>query len=177
MRHSQGFSFLLSAFTFNLLPFTFFLLFSSCKFNPAIQGKGTDYLQGEWQQNTLMYKDKLLEYTNHRFTFTCDSFYARLNTFSKVNRVGSEACFNKGRWIEYAKGTYSVSNDTLYISATFTQSNFKQKISGCYRIGQYLPVFIIQTHNENSIQLLDLHRHLPLVLRLKKKSICTPKRL
>ncbi len=167
----------LSPFVFCLLPFAFILLFSSCKFNPAIQGKGSDFLQGEWQQDTVLYKDKLLEYTGHHFTFTCDSFYATLNTVSKVNRLGSDVCFGNGNWTEYAKGTYTVSNDSLYVRATFTQSNFKQKISGCYRIGQYLPIFIIQKYSENTIQLLDLHRHLPLILRLKNKIKCIPKPL
>lgn len=124
-----------------------------------------------------MFKDKLLEYTTHRFTFTCDSFYATLNTIAKVNRVGSEVCFNKGRWTEYAKGTYTVRNDTLYVFATFAQANFKQKISGCYQIGQYLPVFLIQEKNKNSLQLLHLQRHLPLILQRKREIECNPKPL
>lgn len=165
----------------NIKIFTLLFLASlcllACRFNPAMQGKGTDSLQGVWIQDSIPYQQQLLEYTTHRFTFTCDSFYATLQTHSKVNRSGSAECFNNGIWNEYAKGTYLIRKDTLYLHGTFTGANFKQKLSGCYRIGQYLPVFVIKKHIENIIELEDLYKHMPVILHLKNKITCIPKPL
>src|SRR5690606_16409815 len=125
-----------------LRPFILFFLivslFSSCRFNPDMQGMGEEFLQGKWEEDSVLYSEKLLEYTRHRFTFTCDSFYAVLETHAKVDRYPA-GCFNNGRWTEYAKGRYVMNKDTLYLIGTFTKENFKQKISGCHRIGRYIP--------------------------------------
>lgn len=150
--------------------------FSGCKFNPNLQGTGTDFVQGVWEEGSVVYQDKLLEYTKHQFTFTCDSFYAVLNTVSKVNHY-EDSCYNNGNWNEYAKGVYKVSNDTLFVYSTFTRSDFKQKLSGCYRIGQYLPIFIVKKHTADSLYLQGLQQHLPVKLRLKQKTTCVPKPL
>lgn len=149
---------------------------NACKFNPNIQGKGTDYVQGIWKEDKVVYQDQLLQYTRHRFTFTCDSFYAVLSTKSKMNQY-ADSCFNGGNWNEYAKGVYQVSNDTLFIYSTFVHSNYKQKLSGCYRIGRYLPTFIIKKHTADSLILQNLQDHLPVKLSLQQKLICTPKPL
>lgn len=171
--------------TFEQLPFgmknfLFFILFiallSSCKLNPNLQGRGSDFLQGVWEQDSVPYKAQLLEYTLHKFTFTCDSFYVKLETFAKINRYSNE-CYNNGKWTEYAKGTYQVRQDTLFLTGTFTKENYKQKISGCYRIGQYLPVFVIKNKSEDKIELENLHQHLPVILNIKEKLSCTPKPL
>ena len=144
--------------------------------NPNMQGYGSTFLQGEWQEDSVLYQDKLLEYTKHRFTFTCDSFYAHLDTYAKVNRH-ADSCYNGGHIQEYAKGRYVVSNDTLYLIGTFTKSNFKQKISGCYRIGQYIPSFLIKSQADEFIQLQNLQNNTSVRLELKKRLICTPKPL
>lgn len=160
----------------------FYILFlaccflGACKFNPAIQGRGVEFLQGEWAEDSVMFQEQLLEYTKHRFTFRCDSFYASLETHAQINRYPDE-CFNKGLWKEYAKGTYALKNDTLYLIGTFTKDNFKQKISGCYRTGQYRPVFIVREKSSDRILLESLHQHIPVSLKLKKKTVCIPKEL
>lgn len=150
--------------------------YSSCKFNPNIQGKGTASLQGVWEEDPYKYRDSLLQYTQYSLKFTCDSFYATLSTTAKVN-YGDDSCYHNGSWKEYAKGNYVVRKDTLYIIGTFTKENFKQKISGCYRIGQYLPVFLIKDINPQKIILTDLQQQRPVTLLLKEKVSCTPKPL
>jgi hypothetical protein len=154
-----------------LFPAFILIFFSSCRLNPNLQGKGTDFLQGDWQEDSVAYRNELIQYTTHRFKFTCDSFYVTLNTSAKANMY-PDSCFNDGQWTEYAKGVYSVSNDSLMIFGTFTKSNFKQKISGCYRIGQYLQTFIIKQRSANTLELQSLKEHRPLYLRLKQKSTC-----
>ena len=152
------------------------LLGASCKFNPDIQGRGATAFQGIWEEEPLVYRDSLLQYTRHQFKFTCDSFYANLTTTSRVNYY-EDSCYNQGIWKEYAKGNYVVSGDTIYFNGTFTKENFKQKLSGCYRIGQYLPVFLIKSTSENTIELVDLEQHIPVTLKLKEKIICNPQPL
>lgn len=149
-------------------------LLSSCRFNPNLQGRGSDFLQGEWKEDSVIYRKDLLQYTTHEFRFTCDSFYVTLNTVASTNFY-PDSCFNNGQWTEYAKGLYTVRGDSLLISGTFTKSNFKQKISGCYRIGQYLEAFIIKDRAPASVSLESLRQHRPLQLSLKQKITCTQK--
>ncbi len=141
-----------------------------------MQGSGVDFLQGEWIQDSIPYKEQLLEYTRHKFVFTCDSFYVQFETHAKVNHY-QDSCFSNGSWIEYAKGTYLQRNDTIYLDGTFTKANYKQKISGCHRIGRYLPVWIVKKRTGNSLELKDLNQHAPLFLTLRKRITCIPKPL
>lgn len=159
---------------FLLLTCCFF--FSACKFNPNYQGRGIDFMQGVWEEVPVSYKDSLLQYTLHKFKFTCDSVYVTLETHAKANYY-PDSCFNNGTWKEYAKGNYVVSNDTLYIISTFTKSNYKQKLSGCYRIGQYLPTFLIKRRAGNRLDLQGLQQHVPLTLQLRERIKCIPKPL
>lgn len=152
------------------------LILSSCRFNPNVQGRGSAELQGSWNEEPPAFVDTLLQYSQHSFKFTCDSFYATISTRSKVNYY-DDHCFNKGTWKEYAKGVYVVSNDTLYINGTFTQSNFRQKLSGCYRIGQYVPVFLVKKLSAERVELFDLSQNIPVILKLKEKLTCDPKPL
>lgn len=154
--------------------FALCILISACRFNPNVQGRGEAALQGVWEQDSVQYQDQLLEYTTHKFTFTCDSFYAVLNTKAKANRF-ADSCFNGGNWTEYAKGVYSLRNDTLYLIGTFTKANFRQKVSGCYRIGQYLPVFLLKVHSADKLLFQDEHERIN--LSLKQKITCVPKPL
>src|SRR5690606_33259407 len=91
----------------------------------------------------------------HHFKFTCDSFYVDLTTHSQVNYY-EEACFNDGVWKEYAKGVYFVNGDTLILSGTFTKADYKQKVSGCYRNGQYLSSFNIKRSTQDTLVLENL---------------------
>jgi hypothetical protein len=157
-------------FIFFCIIFTFF----SCKFNPNVQGRGAIYLQGIWSEEQVLYQDQLLEYTLHTFKFTCDSFYLTLDTHAKANMY-PDSCFNNGRWTEYVKGVYSVSNDTLSLNGTFTKSNFKQKISGCYHIGQYVKTFALKKCKNDSLSLRDMSQHVSFSLRLRQRINCIPK--
>ncbi|MCY1509262.1 hypothetical protein D9M68_436000 [compost metagenome] len=159
-----------------LLPVFCFLLFSACTRLPDVQGKGEALLQGMWNQDTVTHADRLLSYTTHQFKFSCDSFYVDLTTHAKVNYY-EEDCFNNGHWKEYAKGTYIVSGDTLFLKGTFTKSNYKQKVSGCYRNGQYLVNFKIKQTGSDRLVLQNLNDQNECVLNLKQKIICIPKPL
>lgn len=158
------------------LLFIFSCCFSACKFNPNFQGRGSDFIQGIWEEVPVSYQDSLLQYTRHTFKFTCDSVYVTLETHAKVNYY-ADSCFKSGTWKEYAKGNYVLQNDTLYILGTFTKENFKQKLSDCYRIGQYLPVFVISNKTANTLELRGLKQHVPLKLELKDKTSCVPQAL
>ena len=160
-----------------LIPLSFCLLiFNACKFNPNIQGTGADFLQGVWTEDSILYSQDLIQYTSHEYKFSCDSFYVTLNTFAKAN-IYPDSCFNEGRWTEYAKGVYSVSSDSLMLVGTFTKSNFKQKISGCYRIGQYIETYIVRDRSPEAIHLSSLRQHRPIQLSLKQRINCIPKPL
>jgi hypothetical protein len=153
-----------------------FAALSSCKFNPNMQGKGRDDLQGSWEEGAVAYQNERLQYSKHQFRFSCDSVYVTIKTFAKANTY-PDSCFNNGSWTEYAKGIYETKKDTLLITATFTKSNFKQKISGCYRIGQYQPAFVIKKSNSDTLYLEGLQDHLPLNLILKERTLCVQKQL
>lgn len=153
-----------------------FGLLASCTFNPNFQGRGSEAFQGVWDEEPYPLRDSLIQYTSHHFKFSCDSFYAVLSTTARQNYY-EDSCFNQGKWKEYAKGTYVVSHDTLYLVGTFTKANFKQKLHGCYRIGQYLPVFLIKHTSEDKIELENLQLHRPVSLKLKQKIVCNPQPL
>lgn len=141
-----------------------------------MQGEGSNELQGIWEEGSVAYQNERLQFSKHQFRFSCDSVYVTIQTFAKVNNY-PDSCFNNGSWTEYAKGVYDIKKDTLLITATFTKSNFKQKISGCYRIGQYLPAFVIKKSRSDTLQMEGLLDHLTLNFTLKEKTICIQKPL
>ncbi len=149
---------------------------ASCKLNPNLQGAGAGFVQGIWVEQEVGYRDELLQYTTHSFRFSCDSFYVTLNTYARAN-YNPDSCFNNGRWIEYAKGNYAVKGDSVFLSGTFTKSNFKQKISGCYRNGQYLETFVVKEKADSYLQLESLKSHFPIKLILKELLVCNPQPL
>ncbi|WP_343530692.1 fumarate hydratase [Pedobacter sp.] len=169
MMNKKGLYFLL--FTFNFL-----LLVFSCSRLPNVQGKGETFLQGVWNQDSIANKEQMQSYTRHQFRFTCDSFYVDLVTHSKVNYY-EEDCFNNGEWKEYAKGTYQVRNDTLMLVGDFTKANYKQKVSGCYRLGRYLTNFKVKSWNAEQLQLENLSDQTEVKLNLKEKITCVQKAL
>ncbi|MFD0940089.1 fumarate hydratase [Pedobacter boryungensis] len=159
------------------LLFTFLIFtYASCTRLPDVQGKGEVFLQGIWNQDSIANSVKLLNYTQHRFKISCDSFYVDLTTHSKVNYY-EDSCFNKGVWKEYAKGTYIVKGDTLLLTGTFTKANYKQKASGCYRNGQYISNFKIKSSSPTSLILENLNDQRECTLVLKEKITCVPKEL
>jgi len=161
----------------NVFFFVIFLItLASCKFNPNLQSKGTESIQGIWKEDSVDFQRERLQYSRHNFRFSCDSVYLTIKTFAKVNAY-PDSCFNNGSWIEYAKGTYLTKGDTLMLTTTFTKSNFKQKISGCYRIGQYLPAFIIRKNTGDSLYLESLKQHSNIKLSLIERTVCIQKPL
>lgn len=152
------------------------LLLGGCKRLPDVQGAGSAMLQGVWKQDSVVNSDKLLNFTKHDFKFSCDSFYVNLTTYSKVNYY-SDSCFNNGVWPEYAKGVYEVRNDSLFLLGTYTKANYKQKLSGCYQIGQYIKSFKILMADSAIIELESTDNQRLIVLALKEKIVCIPREL
>lgn len=149
-----------------------------CRLNPDVQGSGTSYLQGVWEEpeNTISYRDTLMLLTRHSFTFTCDSFYATLQTSAKANYY-QDSCFNDGRWTEYLKGTYTQSGDTIRLSGIFTRPDFKVKASGCYRNGPYQEMLLVKQQAKQTLVLQSNRQHAPVRLTLKKRTVCKPREL
>jgi hypothetical protein len=152
------------------------LFFSACTRLPNVQGKGEIFLQGIWNEDTLGVQKQMQIYTQHHFKFTCDSFYLDFTTQAKVNHYGDE-CFNKGIWKEYAKGTYQVRNDSLFLVGDFTKANYKQKISGCYRSGQYINSFYIKQASPKHLELINAADGTTLKINLKQRITCVQKAL
>lgn len=141
-----------------------------------MQERGSDFMQGVWVEDSVVYQNQLLQYTKHRFKITCDSFYVTMDTYAKTNTF-TDTCFNNGHFTEYAKGLYATKQDSIFFSGTFTKSNFKQKISGCYRLGEYLSAFVIKRKGQDTILLDNKMQHLPIELIRKEKIVCVPKPL
>src|SRR5882757_7687204 len=85
-------------FAFCLLPFAF--LIASCSMNPDMQTAGEKYVQGEWQQDSVPAQKRLVAYSLYDLKFSCDSFFMKISSYSKVN-YGSDTCMNSGHWAEY----------------------------------------------------------------------------
>lgn len=159
-----------------IILFTFSILQFACSPRPNIQGKGEAFMQGVWNQDSVAFSNKLSNYTQHHFKITCDSIYIDLVTHSKLN-LYEDSCYNNGVWKEYAKGVYAVKGDTLFVGATFTHANYKQKISGCYRIGRYDKNFLIKKKSANTLVLESLSDQREITLSLKEKVTCVQKEL
>lgn len=148
----------------------------SCKRLPDVQGEGSPLLQGIWNQDSITNQDRLLNYTQHKFKFSCDSFYVDLTTHSKANYY-ADSCFNNGVWREYAKGIYELRNDSLFLLGTFTKANYRQKVSGCYQIGQYIKSFRVLKADSADIVLESTDNQRRIELKLTEPMICVPKAL
>ena len=152
-----------------------FLLVGGCRFNPDIQYEGADYLQGGWVQDSTSLQDSLLQYTLHELKFTCDSIYATMRVTSKVRNI-ADSCYNGGQWTEYAKGIYVVRGDSLIVDGQYTDADWRPKMSGCYRIGQYLPRFKIVRHSVDSLLLENRYDPRPIRLRKSADIACIPRK-
>ena len=159
-----------------IILFAFSVLQLACTPRPNIQGKGEAFMQGIWNEDSVAFSDKLKNYTQHHFKFSCDSVYIDFVTHSKINFY-EDSCYNNGVWKEYAKGVYAVKGDTLFVGATFTYANYKQKISGCYRIGRYDQNFLIKKRTADSILLESLSDQREIKLSFKEKITCVQKKL
>src|SRR5690606_19907675 len=140
-----------------------------------MQYEGAAYLQGVWTQDRIPLQDELLHYTLHELRFTCDSIYATLHTTAKVRNI-ADSCYNGGQWTEYAKGIYVVRGDSLIVDGLYTKADWRQKISVCYRIGQYLPRFKITRYTADSLVLENRYDPRPILLRKTADITCVPKK-
>jgi hypothetical protein len=162
----KAFALCLSAFT---------LLLAACSLNPSVQGKGQDYLQGEWKQDSVPMQRQLLRYSLFKFKFTCDSVYMQIESHAKVN-TGMDSCMNKGQWKEYVRGTYQQRNDTLHIKGNFCNADFTlKKQAGCFPSGPYEETFIVSKKAASTVQFVSTSNVIPVNLHLIKRTTCVPK--
>ncbi len=149
--------------------------FASCYRHSDMQTEGVAVLQGVWVQDSVHNKEQLLNYTLHEFTFRCDSIYTVMDVHAKTKTM-PDSCFKNGNWKEYAKGVYVQRGDSLIVEGIFTRENGKQKISGCYKNGQYLPRFKIISIAADSIVLQNKFESKPITLRKTQDITCVPKK-
>lgn len=148
---------------------------SGCEFHSDYQHEGAEYLQGVWVQDSVSFQDELIRYTLHELKFTCDSIYAILRTYSGARNT-HDTCYNNGTWTEYAKGVYVVRGDSLLVDGLYTRADGKQKVSGCYRSGQFLPRFKIVRYTADSLELWHRYEQQPIVLRKTQDITCVPRK-
>ena len=154
-----------------------FCLLTACSLNPNTQGNGETYLQAEWQQDATAVQKQLMTYSLYHFTFSCDSFFVKQQTFSKVN-YGSDTCMNKGQWTEYFRGTYVQKNDSLHLKGVFCNADYSLKLEGgCFRMGIYDEYFKIDKKADSLVQLSGTSSIIPVSLRLIKRLNCHVKPL
>lgn len=157
-----------------LLVMAFFSV-SACEFHSEYQHEGAEYLQGVWVQDSVAFQDELIQYTLHELKFTCDSIYAVLHTHTSALNI-ADSCYNNGSWTEYAKGVYVVRGDSLLVDGLYTRADSKQKISGCYRSGQYLPRFKIVRYSTDSLELHSRYDQRAILLRKTQDITCVPRK-
>jgi hypothetical protein len=163
----KAFCFLLSALC----------LLSAGSLNPNMQGPGEGYLQGEWQQDPTSVQKQLVTYSLYHFKFTCDSFFIKQQTYSKVN-YGADTCMNKGKWAEYIRGTYTQQHDTLHLKGVFANPDYTVKVEGdCFRIGVYEEYYQINKKTDSLLQFSGTSSVIPLNMRLMKRLTCQLKPL
>lgn len=150
-------------------------VFMACQRHSEMQTEGASFLQGVWTQDSIMQQQQMLNYTLHQFTFTCDSIYTEMHVHSKTKTI-PDSCFKNGSWTEYAKGVYVIRGDSIIVEGIYTKANGKQKISGCYKSGQYLPRFKLVYHNKDSVVLESKFDSRPIILRKVKDITCVPKK-
>lgn len=158
-----------------LLAMGLVFLISSCQRHSEMQTEGVPFLQGVWVQDSVPYQDQMMHSTLHRFTFTCDSIYTVMDVRAK-NKTIPDSCFKNGHWQEYAKGVYVLRGDSIIVEGIHTKENGKQKISGCYKYGQYLPRFKLAYYSDDSVVLENRFESSPIILRKIKDIECVPKK-
>lgn len=146
---------------------------SSCRRNSDMQGEGAVFLQGNWTTDSIPNQDQLLRYEEIDFRFNCDSVFVKIKTYSNA-KMDVDSCYGNGEWVEYARGVYEVRDDSLFIQATYTHENWRQKLSGCHHIGQYLPRFKIIKQTKDSLSLENRFSHNPFRLHKTKTTTCVP---
>lgn len=158
--------------------YLFFLLvtLASCQFNRDLQKPGVDFLQGEWQQDSVMMQKKMLSYKLYHFRFSCDSVFITTNNFSKVN-YGTDTCMDRGKWKEYVRGKYELHHDTLHVRGLYCNPDFSLKSKGCFHIGVYEELFKLQKTSDSQMHVISFSSTVPFDIRQTKKDVCHPKPL
>jgi hypothetical protein len=155
-----------------LLIATTLLFLGACSFNKEVKESGVAFLQGSWNEDSIANKAQLVNYQHNHFTFTCDSFYLQINSFSTVNLQGGP-CYAAKEWQEYAKGYYTLAKDTLKFDGVFVDKSFRYKPEkSCYRFGKFTENFLITQQSDSLINLKSLQTGLKHQLVLKQKGIC-----
>lgn len=150
-------------------------IFAACQRHSDMQDEGASYLQGVWVQDSIPHQDQLLNYTLHEFRFTCDSVYTTMRVHATTKTM-PDSCFKNGQWTEYAKAVYVVRGDSLIAEGVYTRDNWKQRISGCYKQGQYLPRFKVVHYTPDSLVLQNRFDSRPMTLRKTADITCVPKK-
>lgn len=148
---------------------------SACQRHSEMQTEGVQALQGVWVQDSIPNQSKMLNYTLHEFTFRCDSVYVTMHVRAKTKTI-ADSCYKDGNWTEYAKAVYVQRGDSIIVEGVYTKENGKQKISGCYRSGQYLPRFKLAYHSADSVVLENRFESKPIILKKTKDITCVPKK-
>ena len=156
----------------NLLLCLFIFLLSACSFNANTQDKGVAYLQGEWKEIDVPFTGDLVDFKQRDFKFTCDSFYLVLNNFSKAD-FAPDTCFKSGKWKEYAKGTYTLTGDTLHLKGAYASKSFKLKTSPCYTTGVFDENLLLQCQKDSQLVFKSFTSG-QIVLKLQKRLVCNP---
>jgi hypothetical protein len=165
------------AFRLSALTFIIATCLMACKSNPNMQKPGENYLQGEWQQDSVSGQKQLVTYSLYHLKFSCDSFFMAIKSFSKVN-TGADTCMNSGHWTEYTKGTYEQKKDTLHLKGQFCNADLTLKDDkGCFRSGDYEEFFKISKKTDSLIQFASTTNVIPINAHLIKRSTCNPKPL
>ncbi len=149
--------------------------FAACQRHSDMQEEGASFLQGVWIQDSIPHQDQMLSYTLHEFKFTCDSLYTTMRVHA-TTKMMSDSCFKDGKWMEYAKAVYVVRGDSMIVEGVYTKEDGKQKISGCYKNGQYLPRFKIAYYSSDSLVLESRFDSRPIILRKTADIVCVPKK-
>lgn len=148
---------------------------SSCQRHSDMQGEGADWFQGVWVQDSIPNQAGMLNYTLHEFRVTCDSIYTTMKVHNKVKTM-PDSCYGNGEWIEYAKAVYVLRGDSMIVEGVYTKPNWKQKISGCYKQGEYLPRYKVAYKSKDSVVLENKFDARPVVLRKTQDITCVPKK-
>ncbi|MBS1530031.1 MAG: hypothetical protein JSU01_06970 [Bacteroidetes bacterium] len=142
-----------------------------------MQGKGEAYLQGEWRQDSVPMQQKLTEYSLYNISFSCDSFFMRISSFSKANN-GDSKCTVSGHWTEYVKGNYQQRSDTLRLRGQFCNADYSLKQEGgCFRSGVYEETLMVKKIKDSLIRFSPASSVIPIDVRLIKRTTCTQKPL
>jgi hypothetical protein len=119
----------------------------------------------------------LLSYSLYHIKFSCDSFFMSIHSFSKIDN-GVDTCMRSGQWLEYTRGTYVQTNDTLHLKGQFANADMTIKDDkGCFRAGDYAEDFKVIKRSDSLIRFVSTTNVIPIDARLIKRTTCHPKPL